>query len=83
MNFVYNWLIHGHQKTVVAHLQKLAAQPAHHAPTHPSNETVRQKMLFRQQEIVPHLQYGNVHAEQGRRFICLCAGTWNDTTSPK
>ena len=88
MNNIYNCTliihpIHGHQKTVDAHLQKLAAQPAHHAPTHASNETLRQKMLFRQQEIVPHLQCGHVHAEQGRRFVGLRAGTRNDATSQK
>jgi len=40
-------------------------------------------MLFRQQEIVPHLQCGHVHAEQGRRFVGLRAGTRNDATSQK
>jgi len=73
-------IIHGHQKTVDAHLQELAAQPTHHAPTHASNETLRQKMLFGQQEIVPDLQYGHMSTQQGRSFISLCSSARNDAT---
>jgi len=74
---------HGHQKTVDAHLQGLAAQPTHHAPTHASNETLRQKMLFRQQKIVPDLQCGHMSTQQGWCFISLCASARNDATCQK
>ena len=73
-------IIHGHQKTVDAHLLELAAKPTHHAPTHASNETLRQKMLFGQQEIVPDLQYGHMSTQQGRSFISLCSSARNDAT---